>query len=200
MRRTHRRTATRVVGGRVLRKNNWTPASGDFYALDQADVELDRRSPGKNYRHLVSIAQLREFIKLLPQWETVAIGLNAIVLDEGQDCMGWHRYGVVAVCAWERELWWDDCDPGFEREHRSILDLLSVQRGVTDESVEVRWTEEQARAFQLLHILPHELGHHHDRMTTRRQQRTGRGEAYAESYAETVMETVWPRYQQRFDV
>ena len=45
------------------------------------------------------------------------------------------------------------------------------------------WTEGQARAFQLLHVFLHELGHHHDLITTRRQLRGGRGEAYAERYA-----------------
>jgi len=45
------------------------------------------------------------------------------------------------------------------------------------------WTEGQARAFQLVHVLLHELGHHHDRMTTRSQQNAARGERLAEEYA-----------------
>jgi hypothetical protein len=59
---------------------------------------------------------------------------------------------------------------------------------------EIPWTEPQARAFQLLHILPHELGHHHDRITSRQQHTLGRGEPYAERYANQVLETLWPSY------
>ncbi len=194
MRRGHRRTATRVVGGRPLKKNNWKPDRGDYHALDQAEIRLDRRDPGPGFRHLLTIAQLRDFLALLPDWDDVAIGLDAIVLAEGGDSMGWHRYAVVAVCAWEQDLWWTDVHPWFEEEHARILDLLEVERVKVGGRVEARWTEAQARAFQLLHILPHELGHHRDRMTTRRRQRPGRGEPFAERYALEVLERVWPVY------
>ena len=62
------------------------------------------------------------------------------------------------------------------------------------------WTEAQARAFQLLHILPHELGHHHDRMTTRTRRYAARGEPYAEEYANRVLDDVWPAYISRFGI
>jgi hypothetical protein len=65
--------------------------------------------------------------------------------------------------------------------------------------VQVRWTVEQARAFQLTYILSHELGHHHDRMTTR-SWRVARGEPYAEAYALDMMRAVWPEYVRRFAV
>ena len=28
--------------------------------------------------------------------------------------MGWYSPGVVAVCAWEQGLWWEQGDRGFE--------------------------------------------------------------------------------------
>lgn len=45
------------------------------------------------------------------------------------------------------------------------------------------WTEDQARAFQLLNVFLHELRHHHDLMTTRSGRETARGESYAEQFA-----------------
>jgi hypothetical protein len=200
MRTGNRRTATRVRDGRVQKKNNWSPDPGDYFALPQDEIRLDRRAPGPGFRHVVTVAQLRAFIALLPDWDDVAVGLDAVVLDEGQDCMGWCDNHVVAICAWEHELWWDDSDRDFEADHRDLLDILGVEREQMDDRLEVRWTEEQARAFQLLHILPHELGHHRDRITTRSKRRAARGEAYAESYAHRVLDAVWPAYARRFDI
>jgi hypothetical protein len=57
----------------------------------------------------------------------------------------------------------------------------------------VKWTENTARAYQLLYMFLHELGHHHDRMTTRSRRATARGEPYAESYANRDTERVVAR-------
>lgn len=180
----HRRTATRVKDGRVQKKNNWVADRGDLDAWTQADIKIERRDPGQAFRHLLTVADLRVFLELLPVWDELTVGLDGIVLDHGgQDCMGWHRQGIVAICAWERDLWWPDATPRFVEEHRDIFELLDVRARKNGGSYEVRWTEDQARAFQLLNVLPHELGHHHDRMTTRSTVRAARGEPYAETYA-----------------
>jgi hypothetical protein len=57
--------------------------------------------------------------------------------------MGWHLPGVVAICAWEQDLWWDQTKPEWLVEHAHVLDLLGVER----RGEAVRWTEAQARAF-----------------------------------------------------
>lgn len=193
-----RRTATRVKDGRVQKKNNWAPASDDYHALPQAEIRLDRRPPGEGFRHLVTIAQLRRMLDLLPDWDEAAVGLNAVVLDEGGDGMGWHEPGVVAICAWEHDLWWTDAHASFVGEHDHLLTALDVERVKRGPRIEVRWSEAQARAFQLLHILPHELGHHHDRMTTRSRRDSARGEPYAEAYANRVFESLLPVYGREF--
>jgi hypothetical protein len=131
----------RVRDGRVQKKNSWRPDLGDYRVCRQSEIQLDRRPAGKGFRHLVTIAQLRDFIEVLPDWQEVAIGLDAIVLDEGQDCMGRQGDGVVAVCAWEQTLWWDDGVRGFEEDHRDVLDLLGVER----ESVEAGVTRHAGR-------------------------------------------------------
>jgi hypothetical protein len=193
-----RRDAVRVRGGRTQKKNNWRPDRGDFYVVGQDEIRLDRRPPGPGYRHLVTIAQLRTFIGLLPDWDEVAVGLHGIVLGAGEEHVhGWAGDGVVALLAWEHELWWEDCAPWFAEEHREVFDLIGVAVIRHGRRLQVQWTEEQARAFQLLHILPHELGHHHDAITTR-SWRGSRGEAYAEDYALRVQNQVWPAYARHF--
>ena len=224
MSRVNRRTATRVRDGRVQKKNNWRPAPGDYRAVAQDEIRLERRRPADGHRHLITVAQLREFVGLLPDWEEAAIGLRAIVLDSDTDCFGWYQSGVVAVCNWEQDLWSVE-DPDFLNEHAELLGLLGVelvplaesywvrdinetldelelgQIDVSSESRwrEVRWTEAQARAFLLVNVLPHELGHHHDCVTTR-SRRVSRGEPYAETYARRALETLWPAYTRRFGI
>ena len=61
-----------------------------------------------------------------------------------------------------------------------------------------KFTEAQVRGFQLLDVLLHELGHHHDRMTTRSQRGAERGEAYAEAYAVQYESLIWDQYLRKF--
>jgi hypothetical protein len=221
--RLNRRSAMRVRDGRVLKKNNWRLEASDYRALRQDEIRLDRRRPPWGSRHLITIGQLRTFIELLPDWGEVAIGLDAIVLDSETDCAGWYAPGVVAICAWDHDLW-DWWSPEMVETHRPILELLEVEQVPIEHSteyheyqddlerwgdrntdpaaghVELRFTESQARAYQLLHILTHELGHHHDRITTRSQRRSARGEPYAEAYANRVADSIWPIYARTFGV
>lgn len=194
----------------------------DYRRLRQDEIRLDRRRPPPGSRHLITISQLRSFVELLPDWDEVSIGLDAIVLDSATDCAGWYAPGVVAICAWNHDLW-DWWSLEMVEEHRPILELLDVAQVPIEESaayrehvdelealgvrdptlpghVELRFTEPQARAFQLLHILPHELGHHHDRISTRSGRRIARGEPYAEAYANRVADSIWPTYIRTFGI
>src|SRR5687768_15974947 len=119
----HRRTAMRVRDGRVLKKNNWRLDARDYRVLPQDEIRLDRRRPSEGSRHLITIAELRRFVELLPDWDDVAVGLDAIVLDSATDCAGWCGPGVVAICAWPHDLW-DWWPVKMVEEHRQILDLL----------------------------------------------------------------------------
>jgi hypothetical protein len=80
-----------------------------------------------------------------------------------------------------------------------LLSLLDVQIDQQEGRLGLLWTEAQARAFMLLDVLPHELGHHRDRMTTR-SGRLGRGEPFAERYALDVLDRVWPIYTRHFEI
>jgi hypothetical protein len=201
MARPHRRTATRVRDGRVQKKQNWAVDRHDYLALRQDEIRIDRRDPGRGCRHLVTVEQLRAFIGLLPDWDEIAVGLDAIVLDRHDpEASGWHQEGVVMVCAWRRALWTRH-DDWFLSSAFGLLRRLEVDiRRLPGGLYELRWTEAQARAFQLLDVLPHELGHHHDRITSRRKRHAGRGEPYAERYAEQVQEAIWPSYIRMFAV
>ena len=92
-------------------------------------------------------------------------------------------------------------------EHRDVLDRLSVERepiylddGRKDPSYQrCRFTETPVRGFQLMDVFLHELGHHHDRMTTKSRINASRGENYAEEYALKYSEPIWNAYLDIFE-
>jgi len=188
----------KVKDGRVLRKNRHA-RSPTYFDCEMPSLVVDRRRPGAGYRHVVRKDDIRRFVKLLPDWAELSIGLNAIVLATGnENCLGWHRPGVVAICAWERELVWDDCEPSFYRDHAEVFDKLNIPFRESTDGIVVDFTNSTARAFLLIHVLIHELGHHHDRMTTRSKRRSSRGEGFAEAYARRFEDVVISRYRQTF--
>ena len=147
--------------------------------------------PQKGYRHLLKRRDLERFVELIPDWDELSLGLDWIVLSSATDCMGYHRPRLVAVCAWESRLWDEDLDRDFYWEHVDLLERLEVDVWKVGRRWVAEWTEDQARAFQLLRIFLHELGHHHDRMTTRTKWHAARGERYAEQFALQVADEVW---------
>ena len=199
MRHAHRKTAPGVRDGRVRRKNNWDQTP-DYDITPQARVFIDRQRPGTGYRHLLLKRDVERFIALLPDWDELSRGLNAIVLAPGSPrLLGYYRDRVVSLCAWERALegeWHSD----FIDEHRLILALLDVPMGPAHEGPwrRCRFTEATARGFQLLHVLLHELGHHHDQMTTRARRHSCRGEGFAEDYANGAALRVFGDYVAAF--
>ena len=116
----------------------------------------------------------------------------------GRNCDGFHRPGLVAVCAQARNLSPLVANLGYVNGHRDIFDRLGVPIEATADGHLLHFTVETLRAYQLLHVLLHELGHHHDRMTTRSKRRASRGEHFAEVYARAHGDHVWSRYFEVF--
>ena len=91
-----------------------------------------------------------------------------------------------------------DYDRDFYLNHQAVFQRLGVDTEKRKRGFLCRFTEAQVKAYQLLHILLHELGHHHDRMTTRSQREAARGEDFAEQYALRYEQTIWERYVELF--
>jgi hypothetical protein len=67
---------------------------------------------------------------------------------------------VVGICAWDRELE-QTYSLAHVEEHAALLDRLQVERDLEGRGwVRCKFTRSTARAYQLLHIFLHELGHH----------------------------------------
>ncbi len=199
MKRYRRKTTPKVVSGKVQTKSR-RAETPSYYNTPQEIPALDRRKPGPGYRHLIKKKDLVRFISILPDWAELSAGLNVVVLAPGEwDCHGWHEPGVVAICAWDRGLW-QEASRSFLQEHHALLERLGVPVEKKQGVYLCKFDEASARAFQLLHIMLHELGHHHDRMTTRSKNRAARGEEYAEQYARKYENTIWHRYFEVFRI
>jgi hypothetical protein len=199
MRKSQRKTGTKVRNGKVTRKNR-TDLSSHYSQIRQTETVIDRLRPGEGYKHYLTIADVRRFIQILPDWSELSVGLDAVVLAEGGDAMGWHWDGVVAVCAWERE-YTTDWDTVFVDAHSPILDRLGVVREPIEDDPDgtlCYFDDASIKGFQLMHILLHELGHHKDRMTTKSRVRSARGETFAESYALRYADRLWDAYFREF--
>ena len=193
----NRKTTPKVKQGRVQKKNNWEETP-NYYNTYQAELVIDRKRPGFGFRHLLKQQDIRTFIDLLPEWDELSRGLDAIVLAPGRtDVYGYYRPGVVHICAWPIELE-DQYSLSFYEERRGRLDFLGVPGERRGGHIQVRWTEWTARAHQLLFTFLHELGHHHDALTTKEGGQANRGEAYAEWYARQYTDQLWTRYREAF--
>jgi hypothetical protein len=192
-RTSHRKSAPRVVNGKVQRKNR-AALTPTYFNTPQETPVIDRFKPGFGYRHILKKKDVLAFIELLPDWKELSLGLRAVILAPGNgECSGWYRStGIVAICAWERDLWWLLSRFWFEKEH--ILQTIGVPCEQTSQGYVCKWTESTIRAYQLLDVFLHELGHHHDRMTTKSQRQCCRGEGYAEEYARRYGDLIWERY------
>ncbi|MBN1513462.1 MAG: hypothetical protein JXB13_15710 [Phycisphaerae bacterium] len=203
MRSPRRKATPKVVGGKVQRKNR-VDLSPAYWRVPPGQVVVERLRPGPGHRHILRKSDVETFIGLLPDWDELSKGLRAVLLAPGEgNTDGWCDNGIVAVCAWERELW-QKLKIAHVKAHADLLSRLDVRIVRRHDSLgaydELQWTEPQIRAYQLLHILLHELGHHHDRMTTRSQRAAARGEGYAETYARKYEEVIWSRYLETFDL
>jgi hypothetical protein len=193
-----RKTNPRVRDGRVQPKNRRTRSD----ARDQQLLswpEIGRERAGRTWRHVVSKEDLQSFVALIPDWLEVSDGLRAIVLDRGSTAfLGCYDAGVIRLTAWDRDLvvcW----ERAFHEEHAEVLEMIGVPTEADGDEVLCRFDERSARAFMLLHVLLHELGHHRDRMRTRHRRDCPGGEPFAEAWALERGRAMWPRYARVFD-
>ena len=198
-----RKTSPRVRNGKVQKTNCWRLSP--HYSINTGAPEIVREKPGEFGKHFLRIEDIKNFISILPDWEELSVGLKAVVLAEAEDdCYGWHTPGIVAVCAWTEGLVaeWSE---RFIKNSESVLSHIDVnisdvrKDGSGWRYREVRLTPNAIKAFLLMDVLLHELGHHHDRMTTRSKSIPARGESYAEQYAVAHSEQLWDAYWNLFD-
>ena len=190
------RTATKVKVGKVQPKNRNQPTSHKGYVID-------RESPGSGFKHVASKSDVQSFVALLPEWDRYAERLERIVLaGPSHDCDGMYEFfhreetGAIYLHAWADDLWIELAMPYFEA-HRCIFDRLGVRYDVEESLARCYFSESQARAFTLLHVFLHELGHHFDRIHQKHLGST-KGEDYAERFANSRFEMLFPLYVSAF--
>jgi hypothetical protein len=104
--------------------------------------------------------------------------------------------GAIFLNAWPDDLW-IELNTGYFDAHAGIFSRFGVSYDRTEKTVLCRFTEAQARAFTLLHVFMHELGHHHDRMRQKHSD-SKRGEDYAERFATNRFEELYSAYVRVF--
>lgn len=200
MLRYNRRQTPKVKDGRVQKKNrhDLTP---NYWSQVPRTLVFDKKRPGYGYKHFLRRVDILNFISLLPDWDELSKGLRAVILDQGNDEYDGSYYytaGVVTICAWPRKQW-IETDKEWYSKHKELLQRLKVEcEEQQNGSIICKFNPTQIRAYQLLHIFLHELGHHHDQMTTRSKWQPSRGENYAETYALKYEQIIWQRYVEAF--
>lgn len=165
---------------------------------ENREILIRREPPGKGFRHFLTRKTVRSFIELLPQWEDITSGLDYILLARAEPgCDGWYDGKVVAISAWEQDCW-RSVPSDYFAEHKLVLKRLNVETVKIGRNYLCKFNPSSVKAFQLLHVLLHELGHHFDRISSFSKKTSSRGEVYAEKYAASYEELVWERYGDRF--
>lgn len=213
----NRKTSPKVIGGHVQRKNNHVKTARLGYVVD-------RVSPGRGFVHVISKKDIHDFTDIIPDWGKVSEGIESIFLAEEEEYADafYKHYsreetGVIWLCAWQDDLWIEHSDEYYQ-EHSWILKKLGVvceksERSIEDNETdkmndnedlekETYWTcyfsMKQAKAFMLLHVFLHELGHHVDKLRSKKRNVMAGGEGFAENYANRRFYELWPAYVERF--
>jgi len=200
MRHRNRKTTPKVIGGAVLRKNNHKKTP-NYWNTEQKDVVIDVEKPGKGFKHFLKKRDIIKFLSLIPNWREVSKDLDAIVLSSADiDCDGFYNNdGVICISAWEKEK---DIiiQEHYYSDHKELFARLGVIVSEKERKFYCEFDEDQIKAFQLLHVLLHEIGHHVDRINTKSKNKAARGENYAEKYAFDNEEKIWKDYQNAFNI
>jgi len=201
-----RKTNPGVKAGVVQKKNNAT-TTGDYYKEPLTHWRFEKQKPGPGFKHVLGKQDLDRFIEIVPGFEDLSKELDAIVLAKGSQYLygryrcGWTDHGIIHLCAWTADLhlpmtkWFYD-------KHPELIERLNLPYDEDDPQWwrTYHFTRESARALMLLDVFLHELGHHHDRVTTKSKKDSSRGEPYAEEFARTMAAKLWPTYIKRFEV
>jgi hypothetical protein len=192
----NRKATPKVKDGRVQKKNRHA-VTPNYWNTRQEILKIDIESPGKGYKHFLKKRDIAAFLEILPNWSEIDIELDAILLAQGGGPDGWYINGVIGICAWNKNM---TCslNKDYFNDHRELFSRLGVKYEVKKEGVVCQFEENQIKAYQLLHILLHEIGHHHDRITTRKKNAIPSGENYAENYAEKYEKVIWNNYFDKF--
>lgn len=171
---------------------------GNSISSQYRELLIRREPPGKGFHHFLNRKIVRSFIELLPQWTDITRGLDYILLARAEPgCDGWYDGKVVAISAWEQDCW-RSIPSDYYAEHRLVLKRLNVETVKIGQNYLCKFNPSSVRAFQLIHVLLHELGHHFDRISSSSGRASSRGELYAEKYAACYEEMIWERYGDRF--
>jgi hypothetical protein len=127
MPRVNRKSAMKVVEGTVKRKNNWLKDPADYTRRYQDEIVLDRLDPGPGWRHVLTIPLLREYLDMVVDFDREWI--DAIILNYDEAALGWYNAGVIALCSWEADLWWNRYPSACLGEIEEVLDRIGVDYG-----------------------------------------------------------------------
>ena len=190
----NRRSTPKVRDGRVQKKNRHAPTR-----LNSLSVGLSR--PASGFRQVTSKQDIWKFLRLIPDWKRVSSDLDMIYLccrgDVDYDgYYGFPQHPEIVLAPWANDLKIRTSGDHF-RQHEAIFRQLGAAIVQVKGGFECRFTEESARAYQLLHIFLHELGHHHYRITAGRGK-SGGSEKYAEDYALRRHHNLWRDYCHAF--
>ena len=189
----NRKTTPKVRDGRVQRKNRHGPTR-----LNSLSVGIG----GSGGRVVTTKDDVWKFLRLIPDWKRVSSDLDLIYLSArvSDHADGWYEYPdrpSIVLHAFEKDLRTYPGQHYFE-QHESLFRRLGVDIQEDEYGDPVcQFDEGSARAFQLLHIFLHELGHHHYRITMGRGRFAG-NEKYAETYALKMERKIWKRYCEAF--
>lgn len=164
------------------------------------DILIRRDSPGKGFHHFLNRIIIYKFLEMLPEYPLILKGVEYILLAKGEyGCDGWYDGRVIAINAWEKDQW-RYVPSDYYEDHRMILVRLGVETVKQGLFYLCKFNPVTIRAFQLLHVFLHEMGHHYDKMTTRSQKNVSRGEHFAENYAYRNEDLIWRKYAENFTI
>jgi hypothetical protein len=199
MRSSQRKTNPKVVSGKVQKKNNDRPTH-NYYDYPEPELVIDRRRPGPGARHLLKVEDIKTFISIIPCWDELSEGIDAIALlpHNGEYFGSYNLSGTIKVRAWPASMWIEMSDELDDRKGWLIQSLGVQTEDYSHGGYLAKFTENQARAFQLLGTFLHELGHHVDRMKCKRKHDCPGGEPFAIKFEQEMQQKVWPEFVKRF--